>query len=250
MAFAADSTNRDLCFTVDVEPDCPPFLWTWQGITEGLPRLLALLHSLGVPGTFFTTGASAETHPGAVEAILNGGHELACHGYSHRNFRDMSVDEAEEEVGRTNLILRRHAPVTAFRAPYLSFPEALVPRLSAHGFTIDSSRGAYKWNEPRNTDPSSPLRLEASVTSSVLRIPRVVRNPWFARLTGPVTLFVHPWEFVDLTRSGIRYDCRFRTGDAALARLRTTLEWFLTRGYRPRLVREMEPTLRAAATAS
>jgi len=214
-----------------------------------MPRLLALLAELGVPGTFFTTGASAETHPGVVDAILQGKHELACHAYSHRNLCKMGADEVEDEIGRANLILRRWAPITSFRAPYLSFPENLVPRLSAHGFDIDSSRGAYKWNAPRNTDPAAPLRLEASVTSSVLRIPRVVRNPWFARLTGPVTLFVHPWEFVDLTQTGIRYDCRFRTGDAALSRLRMTLEWFLQRGYRPRLVREMAPALRATATS-
>ena len=30
-------------FTVDLEPDCPPYLWTWRGVEEGMPRLLAML---------------------------------------------------------------------------------------------------------------------------------------------------------------------------------------------------------------
>jgi len=225
-------------FTVDAEPDCPPFLWTWRGIEEGMPRLLALLAEEGVPATFFTTGATAETHPYTVADIVTGGHELACHGYSHGNFKQMNAESARDEIARTNAILREHAPITSFRAPYLSFPEAFVPILADEGFSVDSSRGAYKRNEPRNTSAGMPFRLEASVTSSVLRIPRLIRDPWFAMLKSPVTLFVHPWEFVDLTQTGIRYDCRFRTGQPALDRLRSSLRWFKAHGFTFRLVHE------------
>jgi peptidoglycan/xylan/chitin deacetylase (PgdA/CDA1 family) len=224
--------------TVDAEPDCPPFLWTWRGIDEGMPRLLDLLADEGVAATFFTTGGTAEARPETVTAIVDGGHELACHGYSHNNFKTMDADTARDEISRTNAILRQYAPVTSFRAPYLSFPEAYVPILADEGFTVDSSRGAYKRNEPRHTGEGLPYRLEASVTSSVLRIPHLVRNPWFAMLKSPVTLFVHPWEFVDLTQTGIRYDCRFRTGQPALDRLRSTLRWFKARDFEFRLVRE------------
>ena len=44
------------------------------------------------------------------------------------------------------------------------------------------------------------------------------------RLSDPVVLFVHPWEFVDLTRERLRYDCRFRTGDVALRCLREVID--------------------------
>lgn len=224
--------------TVDAEPDCPPFLWTWRGIDEGLPRLLELLDEEGVQATFFTTGGTAEARPGAVTEIVAHGHELACHGFSHNNFRTMDSDTARDEIERTNALLRAHAPVTSFRAPYLSFPEAYVPMLADAGFSVDCSRGAYKRNEPRHEGASMPFRLEASVTSSVLRIPHLIRDTWFSMLKSPVTMFVHPWEFVDLTQTGIRYDCRFRTGQPALDRLRTTLRWFKARDFEFRLVRE------------
>ena len=29
------------CLSVDVEHDCPPYLTTWQGVEQGLPRSLA-----------------------------------------------------------------------------------------------------------------------------------------------------------------------------------------------------------------
>jgi peptidoglycan-N-acetylglucosamine deacetylase len=57
-----------------------------------------------------------------------------------------------------------------------------------------------------------------------------VREPWLAALRDPVVLFVHPWEFVDLTRERLRYDCRFRTGDVALRCLRAVIDAFARRG--------------------
>lgn len=98
--------------------------------------------------------------------------------------------------------------------------------------------GAYKRNRPRHDRAGMPFRLEASVTSSVLRIPLLIGNTWFAMLTSPVTMFVRPWEFVDLTQAGIRYARRFRTGQPILDRLRTTLRWFKVRDFEFRLVRE------------
>jgi hypothetical protein len=55
------------------------------------------------------------------------------------------------------------------------------------------------------------------MTSSVLRLPAFVRDPWLAALRDPVVLFVHPWEFVDLTRERLRYDCRFRRATSRCA---------------------------------
>lgn len=227
--------------SVDVEPDCPPYLWTWRGIEEGMPKLLDLFAQEGVPGTFFTTGATAEKYPVCVEAIVAGGHELACHGYSHMPFRLMSPDTAQAEIATTNAILRRFAPVTSFRAPYLSFPEAYVGLLHNEGITLDASRAAYKFNEKPYAGTNAPQRMSASVTASVLRLPRLIRDPWLKALKNPVSLFVHPWEFVDLTGTDLRLDCRFRTGQPALDALRSTIQLFKARGAVFRRMREMDP---------
>jgi hypothetical protein len=77
------------------------------------------------------------------------------------------------------------------------------------------------------------------MTSSVLRLPAIVRDPWLARLSDPVVLFVHPWEFVDLTRERLRWDCRFRTGDVALRCLREVIASFRRRGARFLTIREL-----------
>jgi hypothetical protein len=49
-------------------------------------------------------------------------------------------------------------------------------------------------------------------------------------LDEPLVLFVHPWEFVDLRKEKIRWDCRFRTGDTALACVADVLAGMKNRG--------------------
>jgi hypothetical protein len=87
--------------------------------------------------------------------------------------------------------------------------------------------------------PTRLRRIPASMTSSVLRLPAFMRDPWLLTLSSPVVLFVHPWEFVDLRRERLRLDCRFRTGDAALACVRDVLRSFATRGARFRMMNDL-----------
>jgi hypothetical protein len=53
-------------------------------------------------------------------------------------------------------------------------------------------------------------------------------------------LFVHPWEFVDLRRAQLRFDCRFKTGDVALACVRDVLRGYTARGARFVTMRELQ----------
>lgn len=229
----------DVYLTVDVEPDCPPFLWTWRGIDEGAPRLLELLARRGVPATFFTTGAVARRSPALVARILEEGHELASHGVTHRAFDRLDMDTARWEIEESARILREHAPIRSFRAPYLRFPEAYLPLLSDAGISIDASLAKYKRGHRAARRSPSLRRLAASITSSALRLPALVRDRWLDQLADPVVLFVHPWEFVDLTRSPIRWDCRLGTGDHALRSLDEVIAHFVRRGARFRRVDEL-----------
>src|SRR3989442_1701528 len=85
---------------------------------------------------------------------------------------------------------------------------------------------------PRILDALDSARFPASITSSAVRLPRVLRESWLATLSSAVVLFVHPWEFVDLTRERLRLDCRFRTGEPALRAVMEVVAFFRTRGAR------------------
>lgn len=223
----------EIVLSVDMESDCPPYLDGWRGMEEGAPRLLEMLEAEGVRATFFSTSEAARTFPDVVGDLIGAGHELGCHGRSHRPYPEMLWDEADEDIRESASVLREFAPVVSFRAPYLRFPEAFVPLLEEHGFLVDASRSAYKpvhWIRPPAL--SGVRRLVASTTSSVLRLPAAVRDPWLLRLRSPVVLFVHPWEFVDLTSEALRWDCRFKTGEPALRSLRDVIRLFRRRGDR------------------
>jgi peptidoglycan/xylan/chitin deacetylase (PgdA/CDA1 family) len=232
----------DASFTCDLEPDCPPYLKGFRGVEEGLPKLLTLLETLDVTATFFTTGEVAEKYPSAVRAVLAGGHELGCHGMSHTAFTSMSRDDARAEINESAAILRTFAGVTSFRAPYLRFPDAYLDLLEEAGFSVDSSQAKYKkaYYDSRRAGVSTSLRrIPASLTSSALRIPRLLREAYVRAVSEPAVLFVHPWEFVDLTREKLRFDCRFRTGDVAIECVGDVLRGMKRRGARFKTIQEL-----------
>ncbi|MEO7454982.1 MAG: polysaccharide deacetylase family protein [Gemmatimonadaceae bacterium] len=238
---------KRVSFSVDFEPDCPPYLSsTFRGIEEGAPALLRVFREAGVRATYFTTGEVADRYPSAVEALVEAGHELACHGVTHTAFDTLDESTARWEIESSAERLRHFAPVTSFRAPYLRFPEAYVPLLEGAGFSLDSSLARYKRSWYARRPECAITRIPASMTSSVLRLPRAIRDPWLLALADPVVLFVHPWEFVDLTREHLRYDCRFRTGPFALRALREVIALFQRRGDAFHLMRDLVPARGAA----
>ena len=233
------ASHPTVAFTVDLEPDCPPFLTGFRGVEQGLPALLDLLRELDVPTTFFTTGEVADRYPSSVERLVAEGHELACHGMTHTAFTSLDSAAARNEIVQSAEILRRFAPVTSFRAPYLRFPEAYVPMLDDAGFSLDSSQAKYKLAYYRKRVPARLTRVPASVTSSVLRLPRFVRGAYLGALSSPIVLFAHPWEFVDLRREKLRLDCRFKTGDIALRCVRDVLTTYREKGAQLVRMREL-----------
>jgi peptidoglycan/xylan/chitin deacetylase (PgdA/CDA1 family) len=211
---------------VDVEQDCPPYLDTWRGVEEGLPWLLDALARAHAPATFFVTGEVARRFPDAVRRIVADGHELGCHGDTHRRYSTLSLEEAGRDLERACAVLRTFAPVTSFRAPNLDLPSAFLPIVESRGFTVDASGARYKFRFARPRRVNHVVCLPASVTSSVLRLPDIIRRPILERLDDPAVIFVHPWEFVDLRHAAIRWDCRFRTGARARRAFESSVAMF------------------------
>jgi peptidoglycan/xylan/chitin deacetylase (PgdA/CDA1 family) len=161
---------------------------------------------------------------------------------THTAFTTLSRDEAQAEIRESTAILRDFSSVTSFRAPYLKFPDAYLRLLEDEGFAVDSSQAKYKkaYYDSRRAGVCTTLRrIPASLTSSALRIPRLLREAYVRAVSEPVVLFVHPWEFVDLTREKLRYDCRFRTGDIAIACVGDVLQGMKHRGARFRTIQEL-----------
>jgi len=68
-------------------------------------RILDLFAEKRVKATFFTLGWVAERYPALIRRIVDEGHELACHGYSHVRVTAQTPSEFREDVCRAKSLL-------------------------------------------------------------------------------------------------------------------------------------------------
>jgi polysaccharide deacetylase family protein (PEP-CTERM system associated) len=106
--------------------------------------LLAIFQQSGVQGTFFVLGWVAERYPQLIKDIAACGHEIACHGLSHRLVYEQSPKEFHEETLRSKNLLEdiTGSAVLGYRAAsYSIVRESLwaLDVLVELGFVYDSS---------------------------------------------------------------------------------------------------------------
>jgi peptidoglycan/xylan/chitin deacetylase (PgdA/CDA1 family) len=111
------------------------------GARVGVPKILELLAQEELPATFFIPGAVAERYPGHVHAILESGHEVAHHGYTHVPADPKVPGLVVEQIDRGLEAIERVAGVTpiGYRAP--DGVSSLLGQqiLTNRGFLYDSS---------------------------------------------------------------------------------------------------------------
>lgn len=142
VAVTFDLDAESVMLAAGLDLDARPSLGTHQryGPLTGVPRLLRILAERSVRATFFVPGHSADRFPEAVQAILEAGHEVAHHGYLHRNLVGSTEAEEREELERGLEALARHGVVpTGYRAPWWETTDRTLGLLAEYGLAYDSS---------------------------------------------------------------------------------------------------------------
>ena len=122
---------------------------------ELTPYVLDVLAAKRVPATFFVQGDHAVAHPELVRRMQAEGHVIANHAWDHRFFPDLTPQEAEVEIERTNQVLTEITGVrpTLFRYPFGHSSPAGDAALARLGM----SNGIYwKWTSDRPGDFQCP----------------------------------------------------------------------------------------------
>ncbi|MGD9948037.1 MAG: polysaccharide deacetylase family protein [Desulfobulbus sp.] len=125
---------------------------------EWTPQLLDILKERGIKATFFMIGANMEKHPGIVRRILDEGHMIGVHTYSHPNIALVSDERAHLELNATQRLLESitgHRTLL-FRPPYNADtnphdPEELVPIKLAQSMgyvTVTEDIDTEDWDKP------------------------------------------------------------------------------------------------------
>ena len=68
-------------------------------------KVLDIFKAKNIKATFFTLGWVAERYPSVVKRIVEEGHELASHGYSHIRVINQTPIEFFEDISRTKALL-------------------------------------------------------------------------------------------------------------------------------------------------
>jgi peptidoglycan-N-acetylglucosamine deacetylase len=137
----------DVVITFDDGPDSD---WT--------PQILDILKAKGVKATFFMVGANMEKNPDIVRRIVDEGHTVGVHTYTHPNIALVSEERAYLEFNATQHLLEAitgHSTIL-FRPPYNADtnphdPEEIIPVQLAQklGYiTVTEDVDPEDWSRP------------------------------------------------------------------------------------------------------
>ncbi|GAA9846948.1 polysaccharide deacetylase [Helicobacter pylori] len=107
----------------------------------GIPRLLKLFKKYHLPATWFAPGHSIETFPEQMKMIVDAGHEVGAHGYSHENPIAMTAKQEEDVLLKSIELIKdlTGKTPTGYVAPWWEFSNITNELLLKHGFKYDHS---------------------------------------------------------------------------------------------------------------
>ena len=212
-------------------------------VERNLDVVLDLMARQGTKGTFFTLGWIAQRYPALVRKIVDAGHELASHGFSHGRASEQSPAEFSEDVRSAKKLLEDIAGVrvNGYRAPSFSIGAMnlwALECLAEAGYRYSSSIYPIKHDHygmpdaprfPHHPDNSNGL-LEIPVTTVRMwnrnlpaggggyfrLLPYSVSRACLRRVNRregkPCVFYFHPWEIdpEQPRQRGISVRTRFR----------------------------------------
>ncbi|HLS65426.1 MAG TPA: polysaccharide deacetylase [Pseudogracilibacillus sp.] len=107
----------------------------------GIPRLIDLFDKYDLTTTWFIPGHSIETFPNEVEMIVNAGHEVGAHGYSHENPISMTPEQEEDVLVKSIELIEELTgeKPNGYVAPWWEFSNVTNELLHKYGFKYDHS---------------------------------------------------------------------------------------------------------------
>ncbi len=228
-------------FAKTIQPD------DWENhplrVENNTHRLLDIFDEHKVKATFFVLGWVAERTKSLVQEIVQRGHEVASHGYSHQLIYNQTPAAFREETIRSKALLEDiiQIPVRGYRAASYSITSKslwALDILTEVGFEYDSSIFPVRHDRYGIPDAKeSPHRLTTPQGYSLIEFPLSTANifkyklpiagggyfrlyPYWLSRAGlrqinarqqPFIFYLHPWEIdPDQPRIEAGWFSRFR----------------------------------------
>lgn len=151
------TTGREIALTFDDGPH-----------PDNTPRLLQILKKEAARATFFVSGTNLEAYPSLLKSIVEEGHEIGNHSFSHKKIAQLNHIGYWQEIEKASKLIRQYAPPDSmpylFRPPYGELNLGIIRLILKHsltyaGWTIDSN-DSYLKDKKKLTDfiNSAPVR--------------------------------------------------------------------------------------------
>ena len=107
----------------------------------GVPRMVRLFDKWQIPTTWFIPGHSIETFPKETQMVVDAGHEIGMHGYSHENPIAMTPIQEEAVMDKCIDLIEKVSGrrPTGYVAPWWEFSPITNELLLAKGIKYDHS---------------------------------------------------------------------------------------------------------------
>jgi peptidoglycan-N-acetylglucosamine deacetylase len=202
--------------------------------TVGALRLLELFRRYELTTTWFVPGHSLESFPDQMQAVMDAGHEIGLHGYSHENPTELSREQEHDileytleiterawgqrprgyvapwwEVGPQTIELLLEAGIEYDHSMmHHDFQPYFLPEYE-HWTPIDYSQPASSWMKPLERGPASQL-IEIPASWYLDDLPPML----FIKSSPNSHGFVNPRDLEDLWRD--QFDWVYREHDWAI----------------------------------
>ncbi len=118
--------------------------------TEVVNGIIDILNQKGVKATFFVGGCWADDNEPTLNRIVNDGHEIANHGYFHKDHAKLSFEENQKEIERCATIVKALCGVqtTLFAPPSGSFSQITLSVANALDYKVIMwSKDTIDWRD-------------------------------------------------------------------------------------------------------
>ncbi|WP_078808790.1 polysaccharide deacetylase family protein [Selenihalanaerobacter shriftii] len=115
------------------------------------PRLLEIFKENDIQITFFFGGNWLEDYPDMAKKIVDNGHEIGNHTYSHPHLNSLTKEEIEEELVRNQQLIKNLVgeQPKLFRPPFGEYSNKVINVAKDLNFqTIQWSIDSLDWKEP------------------------------------------------------------------------------------------------------
>ncbi|MEG0914920.1 MAG: polysaccharide deacetylase family protein [Christensenellaceae bacterium] len=139
----------------------PKFYLTFdEGYENGYtPQILDTLRDKNTKATFFVTYSYAKENPQLVRRMIDEGHVVGNHSYTHPSLPDISLEQARDEIVKLHTYIRDNFgyEMTVFRAPMGEFSEQTLALTNELNYKSVFWSYAYK-----DWEPTEQMGVDAS----------------------------------------------------------------------------------------